>query len=194
MKLLYLLLITLSFASCYDDNFVAKKRGYYRIDLPQKKYVTFAGQGYPYSFEYPVYGKPVKDTAFFGARPENPYWMNIEIPTLGGKIYLTYKAIDNKNKLEVLINDAFKMSYAHDKKASYINEPIFNTPNNVHGVLYEVGGNAASALQFYATDSVHHFLRGALYFDVAPNVDSLAPVNKFLAQDVENLIKTLKWQ
>jgi gliding motility-associated lipoprotein GldD len=120
--------------------------------------------------------------------------MNIEIPTLGGKIYLTYKAIDSKNKLEVLINDAFKMSYAHDKKASYINEPIFNTPNNVHGVLYEVGGNAASALQFYATDSVHHFLRGALYFDVAPNVDSLAPVNKFLAQDVENLIKTLKWQ
>jgi gliding motility-associated lipoprotein GldD len=194
MKPLLIIFSILLFASCYDDNFTAKKRCYYRIDLPEKKYEQFADKTYPFSFQYPAYGHPIKDTAFFGARPENPYWMNVEIPTLGGKIYLTYKAINDKNKLPVLINDAFKMSYAHDKKASYINEPVFNTPNNVHGVLYEVGGNAASALQFYATDSVHHFLRGALYFDVAPNVDSLAPVNKFLAEDVEHLIKTLKWQ
>ena len=58
---------------------------------------------------------------------------------------------------------------------------------------FEVGGNAASALQFFATDSVHHFLRGALYFNVTPNADSLKPANQFLRADVEHLIKTLKW-
>jgi gliding motility-associated lipoprotein GldD len=193
MKLFYLLIITILFVSCYDEDFVAKKRGYYHVQMPEKKYVSFNETDYPYSFDYPVYGKPVKDTVFFDKHPENPYWMNIEIPSLGGKIFLTYKEINAKNKLEVMINDAYKMSYAHDKKASYINNPVFNTVNNVHGVLYEVGGNAASALQFYATDSVHHFLRGALYFDVAPNVDSLAPANEFLRKDVEQLIQSLKW-
>jgi gliding motility-associated lipoprotein GldD len=86
------------------------------------------------------------------------------------------------------------MSHYHTKKADYINEPEFHTANNVHGLFYDVGGNAASALQFYATDSHKHFLRGALYFDVTPNVDSLRPVNEFLRKDIEHFIQTLSWK
>jgi gliding motility-associated lipoprotein GldD len=85
------------------------------------------------------------------------------------------------------------MSHYHTKRADYINEPEFHTANNVHGIYYDVGGNAASAFQFYATDSTKHFLRGALYFDTTPNVDSLKPVNQFLRADIEHLIQTLKW-
>jgi gliding motility-associated lipoprotein GldD len=64
----------------------------------------------------------------------------------------------------------------------------------VSGLFYDVGGNAASAKQFYCTDSVHHFLRGALYFDATPNADSLAPVHKFLQEDMWHLVETLKWR
>jgi gliding motility-associated lipoprotein GldD len=57
-----------------------------------------------------------------------------------------------------------------------------------------VEGNAATSRQFYVTDSVHHFLRGALYFNSAPNADSLSIVNDFLETDMRHMIETLKWK
>ena len=62
-----------------------------------------------------------------------------------------------------------------------------------NGLYYDVGGNAASAFQFFATDSTQHFQRGALYFDATPNADSLKPVNEFLIEDIFHLVNTLKW-
>ena len=87
------------------------------------------------------------------------------------------------------------MSYKqHTYKASAIKPEEFTTPNGVGGVYFTLKGNAATANQFYATDSVKHFLRGALYLSVTPNADSLKPVNEFLRQDVEHLINTLRWR
>jgi gliding motility-associated lipoprotein GldD len=191
--LLFLLFISIVSASCQYDDYTPKPRGYYRVELPVKKYTTFSEVGFPYHFEYPVYGATSKDSLFFDKKPENPYWMNIDFKNFGAKIYLTYKVIKNKADLAVMIEDCYKMTNAHDKKADYIEDPTFHTANNVNGVFFEVAGNTATALQFFATDSVHHFLRGALYFNVSPNADSLKPSNQFLRADVEHLIKTLKW-
>jgi hypothetical protein len=44
------------------------------------------------------------------------------------------------------------------------------------------------------TDSVNHFLRGALYFNVLPNADSLAPVQNYLREDVLRMLKSLEWK
>jgi gliding motility-associated lipoprotein GldD len=191
---LILLCLIVLLSSCYTEDFTPKKRGYAFIELPKDKvYQLFNDASYPYTFEYPQYGKLVKDSIFFGKAAENPFWMNVDFEKLGGKLYLTYKPISSRNDFEKMIGDAYKMSYAHDKKASYINEPEFHTANNVHGVWYEVGGNAASAYQFYATDSYKHFIRGALYFDAIPNADSLAPVVNFLSKDMQVFIHSLKW-
>ncbi len=180
--------------SCTSNNYNPYPRGYFRVFLPKHAYQSFAEQGFPYHFEYPTYSKIAKDTLFFNEKPENPYWMNIEFDsTLGAKIYLTYKQLSSKEDLAKCINDTYKMTDAHDKRAEYIKDPIFHTANNVHGVFFEVGGNAASAIQFFATDSNKHFLRGALYFSVTPNADSLRPANEFCRADVEHFIKTLKW-
>jgi gliding motility-associated lipoprotein GldD len=172
-----------------------KIRGYSRVVLPAHQYQTFNDASFPFSFEYPSYGNTIKDTILPGLKPDNPYWMNIEFPQWGAKVYLTYKPIrNNPQTLYAYLKDTYTMSDAHEKKAAYIKEPEFNTPNKVHGVLFDVGGNTASALQFYATDSTQHFIRGALYFDVSPNADSLAPINAFLRADVEYMIKSLKWK
>jgi gliding motility-associated lipoprotein GldD len=194
--LAFIAIVLISTACNYDDDGFPKPRGYYRVQLPKHSYQLFTEAGFPYSFEYPTYGHTVKDTLFFDKAPENPYWMNIDFdnPNLGGKIYLTYKEIKSDADFLKMLDDTYRMTGAHDKKADYINDPEFNTPNNVHGVFFDVGGNAASALQFYATDSHKHFLRGALYFSVTPNADSLKPANQFLRKDVEHLIKTLKWK
>jgi gliding motility-associated lipoprotein GldD len=65
----------------------------------------------------------------------------------------------------------------------------------VFGLVYEISGSdAASTYQFYLTDSTKNFVRGALYFDLVPNNDSLAPVIDFLKKDVEHMITTFRWK
>jgi hypothetical protein len=64
----------------------------------------------------------------------------------------------------------------------------------VHGVFFDIGGNTATAKRFFVSDSVKHFLVGALYFDVAPNEDSLRIVNQFLQEDMQHLINTFQWK
>ncbi|NIG52219.1 gliding motility lipoprotein GldD [Chitinophaga sp. Cy-1792] len=184
----------LTFSAC-EQGFTPKPRGYFEIKFPERKYKVFDQPGYPYTFEYPEYANIIKDTSFFGDRPENPYWINIDFPSLNGKIYLSYKIIgDGNNSFRKLVDDAYKMTYKHTYKADYIDENVIHTENQVNGTFYQVGGNAASAKQFFATDSVKHFLRGALYFDAAPNADSLAPVNKYLQQDMWHMVETLRWR
>lgn len=196
-KVIYFLLaasLPIIFSACQQQGSTPKPRGYFRIDLPKKEYRLFNEPGYPFSFEYPVYANVVKDTLFFDAKPENPWWINIDFPELNGKIYMSYKVIGQQNTLDKLINDAFKLTYKHSLKAASIAEEEIHTNNNVHGLFYEVGGNAASAKQFYVTDSIRHYLRGALYFYAPPNADSLAPMHKFLQEDMWHLVKTLKWK
>ena len=195
MRYLLILFCALDLTACEQNNFTPKPRGYFNIPFPERKYQVFDMPGYPYTFEYPAYAKITKDSTFFGEKAENPYWINIEFPSLNGKIYLSYKEIgSHDNSLEKLVNDAFKMTYKHTVKADFIDEKEIHNNNGVSGLFYDVGGNAASAKQFFATDSTHHFLRGALYFDAAPNADSLAPVHRFLQEDMWRLVETLKWR
>lgn len=179
-------------AAC-NSTFTPKPRGYFQVQFPEKQYQVFDEPGYPYSFEYPVYARVVKDTTFFDSTPENPWWINIEFPRFGGRIYVSYKDL-TQNDFSRLVNDAFNLTYKHTYKASSIDDSLMVTPNGVHGVFFKVGGNAATANQFFLTDSSRNFLRGALYFDVTPNEDSLLPVNQFLLKDMEHLINTFKWK
>ena len=178
--------------SC-NSPFVPKPRGYFKIELPQKAYRDFNQPGYPYTFEYPVYANIIKDSTFFGDATENPWWINIDFPQFNGRIYISYKEI-GANKFDKLVNDAFTLTNKHTSKAISIDDSLINTSNNIHGIFFKVGGNVATANQFFVTDSVRHFLRGALYFDATPNEDSLGMVNDFLLKDMKHMISTFKWK
>ena len=194
MKTSFFCFLLLFFASACNSDYVPQPRGYFKIDFPEKKYQRFDRPGYPYTFEYPTYAQIVQDTLFFEAKPENPYWINVDFPQFGSRIHLSYKEI-GRNKFDSLVNDAFTLSYKqHTYKASAIEPVPFETDNNISGVFFNLKGNAATANQFFATDSVRHFLRGALYFAATPNEDSLRPVNNFLKADIEHLIETLQWR
>jgi len=191
---IFLLAFLFNLFGCNSDYTVGKKRGYFKIDFPEKKYQKFDQPGYPYSFEYPVYSSIVKDTTFFEAAPENPWWINIDFPQFAARVYMSYKEI-GKNKFDSLVNDAYKLSYKqHTYKASAIEDSALATPNAVHGVYFTLTGNTATANQFFLTDSTKHFLRGALYFAATPNEDSIRIVNDFLRRDLFHLINTLKWK
>ncbi|HVT83936.1 MAG TPA: hypothetical protein VHD35_01975 [Chitinophagaceae bacterium] len=183
------------FFSCNSNYTIGKKKGYFKIDFPEKKYQLFDQPGYPYSFEYPVYAEIVKDTTFFEDKPENPWWINIDVPQFAGRIYISYKVITSRNKLDSLVSDAFKMAYKqHVTISTGITDSVMKTPHGIEGIYFSLAGNTATANQFFLTDSTKNFLRGALYFDATPNADSLGIVNDFLKQDIKHLINTLKWK
>lgn len=198
------------FISC-NSTYTSKKRGYFKVDFPEKKYTQFEQPGFPYTFEYPVYAKIVKDNTYFENTPDNPYWINIDFPVFRGKIFISYKTIGGKsiykikthagykdsigiNSFENMVNDSYKLSYKNNIKAYSIDDSIIHTPNNITGILFSLTGNVATSKQFFLSDSTRHFLRGALYFDATPNEDSLKPVNDFIQQDMNHLINTLKWR
>lgn len=197
MKIFFFLLL-IAFASvllsCNSDYSAGKKKGYYKIDFPEKKYQLFDKPGYPYIFEYPVYANVIKDSMFFQDKAED-WWINIDIPRFNGRIHISYKPINAVNIFDSLNNDGYKMAYKqHVDISTGIEERRIQTPNNIGGMYFDLGGNTATANQFFVTDTTKHFLRGALYFDAAPNADSLGIVNEFLKKDLEHLINTLRWR
>jgi gliding motility-associated lipoprotein GldD len=188
-----IVILSLSLFSCNSDYSVGKKKGYFRISFPEKKYQLFDQPGYPYTFEYPVYANVIRDTTFFEDKAGD-WWINIDIPRFEGRIHVSYKPINAENSFDSLVSDGFKMAFKqHVDVSTGINDSLMQTPNGVEGIYFSLGGNTATANQFFLTDSVRHFLRGALYFNAAPNADSLGIVNDFLKQDLKHLINTLRW-
>ncbi|MBN1158528.1 MAG: gliding motility lipoprotein GldD [Bacteroidales bacterium] len=181
-----LLFITAVSASC-DNSPVPKPRGYFRIDLPEKSYRIYQSEC-NYSFEYPEYGKIM---SYQGADAE-PCWINLEFPEYKGTIHLTYKKLSNN--LAAHVEDIRLLAYKHSIKADdIIEKPFYYPERDVFGMIYDIRGNTASSLNFFITDSTLNFLSGALYFNVQPNKDSLAPVIEFFTADIEHLIKTFSW-
>jgi gliding motility-associated lipoprotein GldD len=194
-NIVVLIIIAVFAASC-REHIIPRPRGYFRIELPaQKDYITFDNTrenhpDLPLSFEYPSYG--------YLASAENntgqPGWLNIEFPSYKAKIYLTYKEINNN--FDALLEQTYKMNVKnHVSKADAIKEQVIsNKTARVYGILYDLKGNTATAVQFYVTDSVRNFLRGSLYFASVPDADSLEPVINYFRGDIEHLIETLKWK
>lgn len=194
------MLLFLLFACCLlpvafscNTTYTPKPKGYFKINFPEKKYQLFNSPNYPYTFEYPLYASITKDSSFFGEATENPWWININFPQFNGRIYISYKQI-GKSNFNKLLNDAFTLSNKQSVKANSIDDSVFVTPNNIYGVFFKIGGNVATANQFFLTDSIKNFFRGALYFDAAPNEDSLKIVNDFLLDDMKHLVNTFKWK
>ena len=210
LNILNLIFISAFLLGC-NSTYTSKQKGYYKVDFPQRKYLKFDKEGFPYSFEYPAYANIVQDSTYFDNTPDNPYWINVDFPTFQGKIFISYKTIGGRsvykiksgniykdssgmNTFENLVNDAYKLTFKNDVKAYSIDDSIIHTPNNVTGIFFKVGGSVATSQQFFLSDSAKNFLRGALYFNTTPNEDSLAPVNAFLQEDLNHLINTLQWK
>lgn len=175
--------------ACGGD-YYPKPRGNFRIDLPEREYIVF-DTTFPYSFEFPVYARLYLNPA---KGVDHDYWMDIDFPRFRGKVHLSYKTI-NDNLYEY-IEDTRTMALKHISKASGIKtDTYFNDSEYVYGLTYAIDGvEAASPFQFYVTDSTKHFVRGALYFGVVPNNDSLAPVIEFLKEDIRHMIESFKWK
>lgn len=189
------LALCLLLASCGEHIAVPKPRAYPRVIYPEKAYKPFEKTTCSFTFEQPVYAQVQNDTSFFGQKPDNDCWFNLDVPSLNATIYCSYYPVTSRSRLDELVEDAHEMTQKHNIKASYIDEiPVHRNADHVHGIIFNVEGPAASSYQFFLTDSTRNFLRGALYFNTQTRPDSLAPVIDFMKKDLDHLVATLKWQ
>ncbi|GCD79823.1 gliding motility lipoprotein GldD [Schleiferia thermophila] len=172
--------------SCHWDDNMPKPIGYFKISLPEKTYVQFDKQGCPYTFE-------INKAVNISDKNRNPCWHDLNYTVLHSVIQLTYRPIHNN--LDTLLKDAREFAYKHGVKADGIAEKIYIDPDRkVYGILYEIYGNTATNYQFFATDSLRHFIRGTAYVHSQPNLDSTAPVTHFLGDEIRHLMETLQWK
>jgi gliding motility-associated lipoprotein GldD len=176
--------------SACSTNYVPKPAGYPRIDFPEKKYTDYNSEC-PFTFRYPSYAKIVRDSSP-GAMP---CFLDMKFPSLNATIHITYKSVSSYKSFYEMSEDARTFAYKHTVKAeNIIDSGFYQKEHNVSGIFYDIEGNTASSLQFYATDSSQHYLRAALYFNARPNKDSLAPVINFIHHDMDTIVRTLRWK
>jgi len=171
------------FASCEDDVLV-KPSAMLRLDYPKPEYRTIKTYC-PYSFSANENATIVR---------KNNCGINITYPNMKATLYLTYQNVQNNN-LDSLLQDAQKLAYDHTIKANSIPAyPFVNKNSKAYGMFYPINGNAATQAEFYITDSINHFLNGALYFNAKPNFDSVYPAAEYLREDIRKLMETITWE
>ena len=168
---------------------VPKPRGYFRIDLPEQEYRSYESVC-PMNLEVST---AAQIEVFRDRQSADSCWFNIYYPRYNARVHCTYITVGNR--FEELVNDAYGFAAKHEMKASGLRRTmVSDSTRDVHGIVYDIEGDAASNVQFFLTDSTRHFLRGALYFFNAPNPDSLAPVLNFVRGDIDRIAQTLEWR
>jgi len=180
-------------ASCSRD-YQPKPKGYNRLTLPEASY-RISPDTLPYQFEYSIHAKFLKDTSWVKSDYWSNYWVEIYYPELQSSIHLTYEKINHdEKKLREYLKDAYVLTSKHQIKAYSIDETIVQTPSGKTAVIAELDGEVPSQFQFTMTDSVQNFLRGALYFNVKVQNDSLQPAIEYMKKDMMKLINTVAWR
>ncbi len=163
--------------------------GYFRIALPAHNYALYESSC-PFNMEVPVYS----DVEIYReTQAGDSCWFNLVYPKFRAKIHFTYLPV--QGNLDVLQAETYEFAMKHEMKADAIIRTPFRVGNReVFGQLYDLKGEAASQCQFYITDSTSNFIRAALYFEVRPNPDSIAPVLAFIREDIIHITQTIEWR
>ncbi len=187
---LFAFFLIVIFAVACSRNYQPKPKGYNRLILPEPSY-RISPDTLPYSFEYSTHAKFMKDTSWVN----ESNWVEIYYPELKATIHVTYKSIKNDQKLlKEYLKDAYVLTSKHQIKAYAIDETLVKTPSGKTAVIAELEGEVPSQFQFTMTDSSQNFLRGALYFNVKVQNDSLQPAIEYMKRDMMRLINTLEWR
>ncbi len=190
----FVVIILLSLNACSSDTYTPKPKAYPKMDLPAKVYQHYSNEGCPFVFDIPTYANVDRSPDLKRKNEDQDCWMDIVFKDLNARFHLSYMNVEDHTKLMNLIEDAHKLTSKHIKKAEYIDQRQIMTDKDVYGLFSDVGGNAASSMQFYLTDSTDHYIFGSLYFSSTPNYDSIQPAIQFIKTDILNMIETFEWQ
>lgn len=191
----FVLMMIMGLMACGGDGQkMPKQRLFPYVEYPVKKDTLFEHVICPFTFNYPNYLSYRQDSFYFGEKPLNDCWFDLNSQQLGASIHCSYYPITSRARFDELVDDAFTITGKHNIKANARRESIIEGRAGVGGILFEVSGPVASPVQFFLTDSTHHFFRASLYFNATVNPDSTAPVLDFMRKDIETMLKTFAWK
>ncbi len=183
LKITFISLASLLTVSSCKEEVLPKPKAQLRLEYPAPVY-ELINTDCPYTFE---------KSSVTDVKLNSKCWVNIDYPKLKASINMTYRPVENN--LKELLLEAEKLTFNHTIKADGISSaPYINEQKKVYGSIFEVTGNAASPIQFHVTDSSHHFITGAVYFNVQPNYDSIKPAISYLQQDIIRMIESMEWK
>jgi len=181
-KFLIPAIIALALTSCKEDA-IPKPDGYLSLEYPTAEYETYTDPSGKFKFN---------KNKWAVVKPDENFSFKIDYPKMKASIYMNYRPVNNN--LNLLLKDAQKLTYNHTIKADDIQESVFEHPEKrTYGMFYKVIGDAATNVQFYATDSTKNFVVGTLYFYSKPNFDSIYPATKYIEDDMKALMESLEW-
>ena len=183
----FLLILCISLCFSCEEIHVPKPKAFLSLDYPKANYLE-STLDLPFSFE-------TNSLAQLNISKKNNILNDITLryPTLKASVFISYKKIETK--VDTYIADARAMTQKHLQIADEISERKYeNVQQHIYGRFYDLKGNVASQSQFYVTDSSNHFLRGALYFNVKPNYDSVRTSLDYIMEDMDRMLETVSWR
>lgn len=173
--------------SCTE--YTPKPRGYVRIELPSAEYMPLRLENLPYTFDVSRAA-----TIELPLEGDKGGWIHIAYPSLGAKIYGSYFPVTPATLARAEAESRLWV-VREARGATAVTEKAYSHPEAaVYGSLFLIEGEVVSPVQFLLTDSSSCFFRGALYYDCRPNADSLAPVTRYLQEDILEMIQTFSWK
>lgn len=127
----------------------------------------------------------------------------VSMSFMHGDLMLHYKNITSNDSLSNLIKLVVSNVESHKFKSESIDKkPILKKENRIFGMFYEFEGDMATSFQFYATDSVGHFLWGQVLIDfqalqkegMPSDGDTKSRIRAYLRKDLEVFIDRLNWR
>ena len=183
---LFVLLIGCICFSCTE--YTPKPKGYFRIEPEPHRYHSISGDNLFFNFK-------ASDLAKISYSPitDSVMWVSLHYPRFKATIYCNYIPL-SEITLEEAIGECRFLAERQAVAKGEIREKLYtNASSRVYGSLFLLDG-AVTPIQFMLTDSVNHFLRGALYYECPLNTDSLSPVTIYLEQDIMELIQSFNWK
>lgn len=179
----WIVVVLLIIVGCNGGDSVPRPKAYLSLKYPKQTYQKLEIER-PYTFELSNISKVQE-------QPKN--WLRIKYPLLKASVDITYRPV--KGNLKELLLEADKLVFEHTIKADNISSRDYsNEEKKVYGKMYDISGNAASQVQFHATDSAKHFLKASLFFYTKPNYDSVLPAIDYIKKDIINMMETLEWR
>ena len=189
-KPLFLILLGFMLLGCgKKEQVYPKPYGYFRLKMPKDSFVYVDSLPF-FTCSIPFYAHFEKKNP----REKNWYWWDLVFPSFKAKVNLSYRKVEKS--FYQLSEEARDFVYKHTQKANEIQDSLISLPEfRLYGMIYRIEGQyVASPFQFFVSDSVHHYLRGALYFEHVPNNDSIRPFIDRIRRDVEKCIFSIRWK
>lgn len=185
VQIFWVLGLSLLFTACSSD-LKPRPRGYPRIELPMHSYQTFADAKCPYTFEYPAYGKLVADA-------KNNCFYDIAFDKYQCRWHVTLRDFKaDKTDYFLGLEDYRQVVFKHSRKGSVLEHDL--KTNEGLGRMFTLYGEVPEPASFYFSDSSRYALIVSIYFNTGEKNDSLQPIIRHMATDLEHMVSTLKFK